>query len=89
MVYDRPELVKSETKATVVINIGTETTDLVVCSKGAVWQRCVPMGGNSFTRAIAEAFKLNFDKAEKLKRTAAMSKYARQVFQAMRPCRYS
>ena len=84
-VYDRPELVKSETEAVVVLNIGTETTDLVVCSKGTVWQRCVPMGGNSFTRAIAKAFKLNFAKAEKLKRTAAMSKYARQVFQAMRP----
>jgi type IV pilus assembly protein PilM len=43
------------------------------------------MGGNAFTKAVADAFKLNFDKAEKLKRTAAMSKYARQIFQAMRP----
>jgi type IV pilus assembly protein PilM len=85
VVYDRPELVKSDKEATCVINIGTETTDLVVCSKNTVWQRCIPMGGNSFTRAIAETFKLNFEKAEKLKRTAAMSKYARQVFQAMRP----
>ncbi|MFA5783714.1 MAG: type IV pilus assembly protein PilM, partial [Phycisphaerae bacterium] len=85
VVYDRPELVKSDKEATCVINIGTETTDLVVCSKNTVWQRCIPMGGNSFTRAIADAFKLNFEKAEKLKRTAAMSKYARQVFQAMRP----
>jgi len=85
VVYDRPELVKSDTEAAAVINIGTEATDLVVCSKSTVWQRCVPMGGNSFTRAIAEAFRLNFAKAEKLKRTAAMSKYARQVFQAMRP----
>jgi type IV pilus assembly protein PilM len=43
------------------------------------------MGGNAFTRAIADAFKLNFQRAEKLKRTAPMSKYARQIFQAMRP----
>jgi type IV pilus assembly protein PilM len=85
VVYDRPELVKSDKQAVAVVNIGTETTDLVVCSKTTIWQRCIPMGGNSFTRAIAETFKLNFDKAEKLKRTAAMSKYARQVFQAMRP----
>ncbi len=85
VIYDRPELVKSDKEAVVVINIGTEATDLVVCSKSTVWQRCVPMGGNSFTRAIADTFKLNFAKAEKLKRTAAMSKYARQVFQAMRP----
>ncbi len=85
VVYDRPELVKSDKEAVVVINIGTEATDLVVCSKSTVWQRCVPMGGNSFTKAISDVFKLNFEKAEKLKRTAAMSKYARQVFQAMRP----
>jgi len=43
------------------------------------------MGGDTFTKAIADAFKINFEKAEKLKRTAPMSKYARQIFQAMRP----
>jgi len=85
LVYDRTELVRSDKSATVVVNVGAEHTDLVVCSKTTVWQRCLPIGGNSFTRAIAETFKLNFNKAEKLKRTAAMSKYARQVFQAMRP----
>ncbi|MCK4887103.1 MAG: type IV pilus assembly protein PilM [Planctomycetes bacterium] len=85
LVYDRPELTKSDTKATVVINIGAENSDLIVCTKSLVWQRSIPMGGNAFTRAIADAFKLNFTKAEKLKRTAAMSKYARQIFQAMKP----
>ena len=69
----------------VLIDIGCENTDLVVCTKSTVWQRCIPMGGNAFTKAVADAFRLNFDKAEKLKRTAAMSKYARQIFQAMRP----
>jgi len=43
------------------------------------------MGGNAFTKAIAETFKLSLEKAEKLKRTAPVSKYARQIFQAMRP----
>ncbi len=83
--YDRGDLVKSEGQAVVVIDIGAENTDLVVCTRSAVWQRCIPMGGNAFTKAIADTFKLNFEKAEKLKRTAPMSKYARQVFQAMRP----
>jgi len=83
--YDRGDLLKSEDQAIVVLDIGAENTDLVVCTRAAVWQRCIPMGGNAFTRAIADTFKLNFEKAEKLKRTAAMSKYARQVFQAMRP----
>jgi type IV pilus assembly protein PilM len=85
LLHDRPDLVKSDNQATVILNIGAENTDLVVCTKSSVWQRCVPMGGNAFTRAIADTFKLNFEKAEKLKRTAAMSKYARQILQAMKP----
>jgi len=85
LLHDRPDLVTSDSKATVVLNIGAESTDLVVCTKSSVWQRCILIGGNAFTKAIADAFRLNFEKAEKLKRTAPVSKYARQIFQAMRP----
>ncbi len=85
LLYDRPDLVSSDNKAVVIINIGAENTDLVVCTRSTVWQRCILIGGNAFTGAIADTFKLNFEKAEKLKRTAPMSKYARQLFQAMRP----
>jgi len=85
LLHDRPDLVTSDKQATVVLNIGADNTDLVVCTKSAVWQRCILLGGNSFTRAISDAFRLNFEKAEKLKRTAPVSKYARQIFQAMRP----
>jgi len=85
LLHDRPDLVNSDTQATVILNIGAENTDLVVCTKSAVWQRCILIGGNAFTKAIADTFRLNFEKAEKLKRTAPVSKYARQIFQAMRP----
>jgi type IV pilus assembly protein PilM len=85
LLFDRPDLVGSDKRATVIINIGAESTDLVVCTASSVWQRCIMMGGNAFTNAIAETFKLSFEKAEKLKRTAPVSKYARQIFQAMRP----
>ena len=83
--YDRGDLLSSDSQGVIMLDIGAENSDLVVCTKSTVWQRSIPMGGNAFTKAIAEAFKLNFEKAEKLKRTAAMSKYARQIFQAMRP----
>jgi type IV pilus assembly protein PilM len=85
LLYDRPDLVRSDTQATVIVNVGADSTDLVVCTQSGVWQRCIMTGGNAFTQAIAETFKLSFEKAEKLKRTAPMSKYARQIFQAMRP----
>jgi type IV pilus assembly protein PilM len=85
LLFDRPELVNSDKRATVIINVGADTTDLVVCTASNVWQRCIVVGGNAFTQAIADTFKLNLEKAEKLKRTAPVSKYARQIFQAMRP----
>jgi type IV pilus assembly protein PilM len=85
LLFDRPDLANSDKRATAIINIGADSTDLVVCTASNVWQRCIVMGGNAFTQAIADTFKLNLEKAEKLKRTAPVSKYARQIFQAMRP----
>jgi type IV pilus assembly protein PilM len=85
LLNDRPDLVTSDSQATVILNIGAENTDLVVCTKSSVWQRCILIGGNTFTKAIADTFRLNFEKAEKLKRTAPVSKYSRQILQAMRP----
>ena len=83
--YDRSKVTADDGKATVVLDMGAENTTLVVCSKYGVWQRSIRIGGNTFTEAIADAFKLRFKKAEKLKRTAPMSKYVRQIFTAMKP----
>jgi type IV pilus assembly protein PilM len=83
--FDRNELDETDKKAVVVLEMGSADTNLVICTKLSVWQRCIPLGGNNFTKAIAEAFKLDFAKAEKLKRGAPVSKYARQIFHAMKP----
>ena len=72
-------------KATVIIDVGSTNTDLIIVEPHSAWTRNIPLGGNSFTEALVRAFKLSFSKAETLKRTAATSKYARQIFQAMRP----
>ena len=71
--------------ATLVADVGADKTDLVVADGANIWTRTIQIGGNNFTEALVRAFKLSFAKAEKLKRTAATSKYARQIFQAMRP----
>lgn len=71
--------------ATVIIDVGAQNTDLIIVEPNAAWTRNIPLGGNAFTEALVRAFKLSFAKAENLKRTAATSKYARQMFQAMRP----
>jgi len=70
---------------TILIDVGAENTNLVIADGDRVWIRNVPLGGNNFTNALCKEFKLQFAKAERLKRHAAESKHARQIFQAMRP----
>lgn len=72
-------------ESTVVISVGTDTTDLVVTNGYRVWQRNIPIGGNHFTRALSKELKLTFVKAEHLKRNATQADDPKAVFQAMRP----
>jgi type IV pilus assembly protein PilM len=85
VLYDRKEVSTEGRKATIILDIGAENSTLAICTRDTVWQRSIRIGGNSFTQAIADAFKLNFEKAEKLKRSAPMSKYMRQIYTAMKP----
>ena len=71
--------------ATLIVDVGAESTNLVVADGPRIWTRSFQPGGNAFTEALVKAFKLSFAKAEKLKRTAATSKYAKNIFVAMRP----
>ncbi|NNM27014.1 MAG: type IV pilus assembly protein PilM, partial [Phycisphaerales bacterium] len=73
------------TDPVVLLDIGTQATDVIIADEGRCWIRTFPLGGTHFTEAIANAFKLSYSKAEKLKRTASTSKYAKQIMQAMRP----
>ncbi len=70
---------------TILLDVGTTSTDLIIAEAGRVWVRTFPIGGHEFTSALVESFKLSYPKAEKLKRDAEQSKHARHVFQALRP----
>lgn len=74
-----------QSKPIVFLDIGTNAADLIVADEGRCWIRTFPIGGTSFTDAIAESFKLNYGKADALKQESATSKYAKQIMQAMRP----
>lgn len=74
-----------DSPGTVMLDIGTTATDLIVYEHGRVWIRTFPMGGHNFTDALVSAFKLNYSKAEKLKREADRHEHKRNIFQAMRP----
>jgi type IV pilus assembly protein PilM len=70
---------------TMIIDVGAENTDLIIAEGETIWLRSISIGGNNFTEALTKAFKVNFVKAEDLKRNASTSKYGRQIMQAMRP----
>lgn len=74
-----------KTLGTVILDVGTVSTDLIVADAGRVWIRTFPIGGHHFTDRLVSAFKLTYPKAEKLKREVEQSQHKRQVFQAMRP----
>jgi type IV pilus assembly protein PilM len=74
-----------KTPGTVILDVGTTSTDLLVCEPGRVWIRTFQIGGHQFTDALVNAFKLSYAKAETLKAQAEQSKHARHVLQAMRP----
>jgi type IV pilus assembly protein PilM len=76
---------QQQTEGTMYMDIGAVSTDVIIVENGGIWLRTLPIGGNHFTEALVRAFKLSYPKAEKLKREAGTSKYARQIFQAMRP----
>lgn len=73
------------TEGTIIVDVGTTSTDLVISEAGRMWVRTFPLGGHQFTDALVSAFQIGYPKAEKLKQEAEDSKHARQVFQAMRP----
>lgn len=75
----------NKSSGTVILDIGTTATDLVVADSGKVWIRTFPLGGHNFTEALATTFKLPYGKAEKLKREADTSKFRRHIFQAIKP----
>lgn len=72
-------------ESTVVISLGTDTTDLVITNGFRVWQRNIPIGGSHFTKSLTKELKLTFSKAEHLKRNATKADDPKAIFQAMRP----
>lgn len=72
------------TAGTIILDIGTTSTDLIIAESGRVWVRTFQIGGHDFTEALVNQFKLGYPKAERLKREADQTKHAKHVFQAMR-----
>ena len=69
----------------VLVSMGVDSTDLVITNGLRIWQRSMPIGGSSFTKALVQEMKLTFAKAEHLKRNAVRAEDPKTVFKVMRP----
>ena len=55
------------TGCSVVLDIGAKTTNLILVEGERVYNRSIPVAGNTITKEIAQAFGCSFDEAEQLK----------------------
>ncbi len=69
----------------IILDVGSDTSTMLVSNGRSIWIRNVPIGGNHFTRALTREMKLTFAKAEHLKCNATKAPDPKAVFQAMRP----
>jgi len=78
----------STPESLIALCIGTDATDVVITNGETIWIRNIPLGGNSFTKALTRELQLTFSKAEYLKRNITISKDVeeqKRVITAMRP----
>ncbi len=75
-----------KTPGTIILDIGTVASDLIIAEKGRLWVRTFPLGGHNFTEAINSTFNLeSYTKADKLKSDAETSKFKQHIFSAIKP----
>ena len=87
--YDPEELEGKDpselTEFDILLNVGTDTTEVVITNGIVVWLRNIPIGGNLFTKSLTKTLKLTFTNAEHIKRNAATSQDPKAVILAMKP----
>ena len=69
----------------VILNVGTDASEIVVTNGVDVWLRNIAVGGNMFTKALTKSLKLTFSNAEHIKRNAATAQDPKAVVLAMKP----
>jgi type IV pilus assembly protein PilM len=81
---DKPESSKSE-GFEVYFDMGLRTSCVTLSCDDAVWSRTVSMGGDDFTRAIAEEMGVTAEQAEELKRAPQRTKKLCVLHSPFRP----
>jgi type IV pilus assembly protein PilM len=86
--YDYDEIASQEmdslTDYDVILNVGTDASEIVVTNGVGVWLRNIPVGGNLFTKALTKQMKLTFSNAEHIKRNTETAQDPKAVLVAMK-----
>jgi type IV pilus assembly protein PilM len=70
---------------TVLLDVGTDCSNLLVTNARSVVVRSIPVGGNAFSRALVKEFQLTFAQAEKLKRNPTAVRELHRLYAALEP----
>ncbi len=73
-----------EDEYSMLLDMGADSTQLVVSNGKKLWIRNVGKGGSHFTRTLTKELKLTFAKAEHLKCNATKAPDPKAIFQALR-----
>jgi len=80
--FARWDMELPEGKAALLLDIGSDHTDLVLIDSDRYWVRNLALNGHDLTKAIQAKFGIPFAEAEKKKREAATAKDNKKIFQA-------
>lgn len=79
---------KEDTNAKIILNITRESTHIVIVQRGGVrFTRSVPIGGETFTKALQQSLKLDYKQASEYKKTYGMdpSQVEGHVYGVLKP----
>jgi type IV pilus assembly protein PilM len=72
-------------KPSVLLDVGAQSTDLLVIEGEKFWMRNLPIAGNSFTNILEKRLNIPRSEAEKLKLGVAESRHRRKILEVLRP----
>lgn len=75
----------STEQAVVVLDIGAQSTDLLIIDGDKFWLRNLPIAGNSFSSVLEKRLNITHADAEKLKYQIADSRHRRKLLEVLRP----
>jgi type IV pilus assembly protein PilM len=71
--------------ATAILDVGTDSTNLIITTGCSLVMRSIPLGGNAFSRAMIKEFQLTFAQAEKVKRNPTLVRELHRLYAALEP----